>query len=287
MAAGEPVLEHSILVAVKAHFERRLESAACGGYFELSSHDLRNWVRRDKTAKAEIVFHAQYLSDRALYGTTARAVACLGGKAGEGYFVPGRTYASAVFVYSLSLWEMGWHIDRVEFGPGVTSPGPPPAAEQLAPEPGSPLGARELYNRGVTHFARGDYGRAIADYTAAIAADPSMTLAYNNRCLARVIAGQDLPGARADCREALARLPNDPQVRETQGLVRLLLNDPRSAVVEYDAALKIDPRRAVALFGRGVAKARLGNSKGAAVDKAAALAVDPQVERTFGGYGVH
>lgn len=287
LAAAEPVLEQAIVATVEADFQERLSSPECAPYFRYASSDLRNWARRDKLAKVEIVFYVGYVSDRALYGTAARTVNCLGRRVGEGFFVKGDAYITAVFVYTLSLWEKGWRVDRIEFGPAPMAAGSPPSPSDVDWLRPAPLtSARDLYNRGVAHFTRGDYAQAIADYSAAIAADPTMALAYNNRCLARVIIKEDLVGARADCQEAVKLLPNDPQVRETQGLVRLLVNDPRNAVVEYDAALKVAPHRAVALFGRGVAKARLGNSKGSEADKAAALKFDASVERIFATYGV-
>jgi hypothetical protein len=117
LAAAEPVLEQAIVATVEADFQERLSSPECAPYFRYASSDLRNWARRDKLAKVEIVFYVGYVSDRALYGTAQRAVDCLGRKVGEGFFVKGDNYASAVFVYTLSLWEMGWHIERIEIGP--------------------------------------------------------------------------------------------------------------------------------------------------------------------------
>lgn len=143
------------------------------------------------------------------------------------------------------------------------------------------------YNRGYAHFARRDYEQAIADYTRAIEADARMSWAFNNRCLTRVIAGRDLAEALSDCDEALKLQPDNAETRETRGFVFLKLGEREIALREYDAALRSDPDRPVALYGRGLARVAKGDVRNGDSDKAAARALLPDVDRQFAMYGLH
>lgn len=142
------------------------------------------------------------------------------------------------------------------------------------------------YNRGYVRFARQEYGLAIADYDKAISLDPGMGLAYNNRCLARTIVGRDLIAALADCDMALKARPTSLDVRETRGFIYLKLGDPAIAIVEYNAALEVDPNRALALYGRGLARIKMGRTSEGEADQAAARALDPAIESRFTIYGL-
>jgi hypothetical protein len=84
-------------------------------------------------------------------------------------------------------------------------------------------------------------------------------------------------------REAAA---GNPEVRETRGFVYLTLNDADKALQEYDAALKANPHRPLALFGRSLARDRTGDAKGSIADKDAARALFPDVAREFTPYGL-
>ena len=142
------------------------------------------------------------------------------------------------------------------------------------------------YNRGYANFARQDYDKAIADYTHAIKADGRMSWAYNNRCLTRMVAGQDLAEALSDCDEALKLQPDNVQTRETRGFIFLKLGEKDIALREYETALRSDPDRPLALYGRGLARVAKGDVKNGETDKAAARALMPGVERQFVSYGV-
>lgn len=143
-----------------------------------------------------------------------------------------------------------------------------------------------FFNRGYARFAQSEYPKAIADYTSAIELEPNFGLAYNNRCLARAIAGQDLLQALADCDIALKLTPVNLDVRDTRGFIYLKLGDAALALNEYENALQIDPNRAVALFGRGLARIRTGDVKGGEGDQAAARTINPEVDEQFAFYGL-
>ena len=149
-------------------------------------------------------------------------------------------------------------------------------------DPRSPLA---FYNRGYAGFALKQYDKAIADYGSAIEVDPGMGLAYNNRALSRAVAGSDLVAALADSDQALKLLPLNLEVRDTRGFIYLKLGDPALAVNEYNAALTIDPNRALSLYGRGLARVRMGDAAGKG-DQEAALTINPEVASDFAIYGL-
>lgn len=143
-----------------------------------------------------------------------------------------------------------------------------------------------FYNRGYVRFASKSYDMAIADYSAAIDLDPTMSMAYNNRCLSRVMADRDMSEALSDCDRAQALTPDSVDVRDTRGLVYLTTGKPALAIAEYNAALKLDPKRAIALYGRGLARIKMGDAKGGAADRAAAGLLDHDVGQQFALYGL-
>ena len=59
-----------------------------------------------------------------------------------------------------------------------------------------------------TWIGKGDNDRAIADYTEAIRLDPKNAAAFNNRCMARALAGQ-LEQALEDCETSLTLRPSE------------------------------------------------------------------------------
>ncbi len=65
------------------------------------------------------------------------------------------------------------------------------------------------------------------------------------------------------------------------------LGDPALALAlnEYNAALRIDPNRALSLYGRGLARIRTGDAAGKG-DQAAALTINPEVADDFSIYGL-
>jgi len=66
--------------------------------------------------------------------------------------------------------------------------------------------AAEYYNRGIKYSSKGDYDRAIADYTEAIKLDPTFARAYYNRGFAKRAKG-DSANASADIAKAMLLNP--------------------------------------------------------------------------------
>ena len=59
-----------------------------------------------------------------------------------------------------------------------------------------------------------------------------------------------------------------------------------SAIADYDEALRVDPKNAYTLYGRGLAKQMNGDPAGGAADIAAAKAIDADIADKFNRLGV-
>jgi hypothetical protein len=66
----------------------------------------------------------------------------------------------------------------------------------------------------------------------------------------------------------------------------LKLGQPKNAIADYDAALRINPKHPSALYGRGIAKTRTGNAAGGDGDIAAAKLIQPDIAEEFVSYGI-
>jgi tetratricopeptide (TPR) repeat protein/predicted aspartyl protease len=132
---------------------------------------------------------------------------------------------------------------------------------------------------------------AIAQYDIWIAAhgeDAGMAIALSGRCKARAMLGQDLSAALKDCNAAISRggKPQNPDFLDNLGLVRFRLGDYDKSIGEYDAALKIRPKNAWTLYGRGLAKLKKNNRSEGEADIAAAVALAPRVAETYQKMGL-
>jgi tetratricopeptide (TPR) repeat protein len=78
--------------------------------------------------------------------------------------------------------------------------------------------ASSYLERGNTWYAKGEFERALADYSLAIAADPSLAAAYFNRGAVRQRKG-DAEGALSDYNRALELNPRDAQAYFNRGLL--------------------------------------------------------------------
>jgi tetratricopeptide (TPR) repeat protein len=141
-------------------------------------------------------------------------------------------------------------------------------------------------NRGLVFERKRDLERAIANYYEAIRLDPKYASAYNNRCHARAVVGNDFQGALADCNESLRLRPDDANTLNSRGLVQLKRGTYDRAVADYSAAIAKDEKDANSLYGRGTAKLRSGDTAGGNADIAAAKAIKPDIDTVYAGYGV-
>lgn len=120
--------------------------------------------------------------------------------------------------------------------------------------------------------------------------DARLPDALNSRCRIRALGGRDLPLAQQDCDAALKRANKATafyaRVADSRGLVRLRLGEYDASIADFNAALKIDPKNAGSLYGRGIDKLRKQDLSGGQADIAQATALWPKVAEAFGRHGI-
>ena len=109
--------------------------------------------------------------------------------------------------------------------------------------------------------------------------DGRVAFALSDRCRARGVLGQDLPAALKDCDTAVNRSGKQVGggVLANRALVRYRLGDYDKAMSDYDAALKLQPNNAWALYGRGLAKLKKNHPAEGDKDMAEAAKIAPNV----------
>lgn len=120
-----------------------------------------------------------------------------------------------------------------------------PAGRQLAPGKGDANPAVALTASGNDWRSKGDLDRAIADYDAAIRANPQYAVAFANRGLAKRDKG-DVDGGIADLSRAIEINPKLAPAYVARGVAKLRAGDAEAAIVDYTHAIEIDPKLAAA-----------------------------------------
>ncbi|THD56437.1 aspartyl protease family protein [Phenylobacterium sp.] len=105
------------------------------------------------------------------------------------------------------------------------------------------------------------------------------------RCYTRGAWGKELDVALADCDVAI-RKDKTSGVMQSRGLVLLRQGRLDEAIAQYSAALKAQPRLAMALYGRGVAELKKGDKAAGDADIAAAVAIAPALPAEFKRFGM-
>ena len=103
--------------------------------------------------------------------------------------------------------------------------------------------AAGYFQNGQEALERGDYDRAIANYTQAINLNPNYSVAYNNRGWAYYLKG-DLDQAIKDTTKAIQLDPNVAYAYITRGQVYYNQGEQRLAILDFETALKLDPNNA-------------------------------------------
>lgn len=120
--------------------------------------------------------------------------------------------------------------------------------------------------------------------------DSRIVSALGGRCLACALQDHDVAGGQKDCDRAIRLAdkhnPANAYLYGNRGLMLLRQGDYRKALEDFDANLKIQPKNARALYGRGVAEARLNKRAESDRDIAAAAALAPQIAERFAHFGL-
>ena len=81
-------------------------------------------------------------------------------------------------------------------------------------------------------------------------------------------------------------MPGNAEFLDSRGFTYLKMRQFPRALADYEAALKVAPRQASALFGRGVVRRQMGDVSGGDADIAAAIAIDAAVAGQLARRGV-
>ncbi len=146
-------------------------------------------------------------------------------------------------------------------------------AIELGKFSGKELGVTYL-NRGYERETKGDREGAMADYSAAIGANPAYALAYYNRgSTYRLLGKFDL--ALNDLNEAIRLNDKDADAFARRGLTFKDKTDFEAALKDYDEALRLDPAHISALSNRGDIFRQTGKSVAAIADYKKVLSLNP------------
>jgi tetratricopeptide (TPR) repeat protein len=128
---------------------------------------------------------------------------------------------------------------------------------------GKPRMTLYLEYLGYAHHENGQYALAIADFTRLLKLDQKSADAYLHRSMAYVGKGS-LDMALADCHRAIqySQTSEATEGNNSCGNAHFRKGDYAAAIADYDAALKLYPEYAEALFGRGAARIRSGDAGG-------------------------
>ena len=132
------------------------------------------------------------------------------------------------------------------------------------------------------------FDKAIANYDLWIKAHPDdsrQPAAMNGRCWMRALAARDLPLALKDCDSALHQLKSASYF-DSRGMVELRMGQYDRAIADYDEALKMAPKSAWSLYGRGLARHHKGDPSGQ-TDLDAAAAIDPELPSRAKALGIN
>jgi tetratricopeptide (TPR) repeat protein len=129
------------------------------------------------------------------------------------------------------------------------------------------------HNEGTRHHNLGNFRQAVADYTAAIALDPSDARAYHYRGISHKFL-DNFSEAVADCSQAIRLDPQNARAYNERGAARSYLDEYDLAIRDYTSAIRLDPSFALAYRNRGSCLARKGEWEDAISDYTAAIRLD-------------
>ena len=115
-----------------------------------------------------------------------------------------------------------------------------------------PKSATAFLGRGEAHQAKNDLDLAIADYGKALELDNKLVAAYGNRARAYRADG-DLDKALADFDEAMKLEPRSALAHVDRGVVYQAKGDLDRAIADYDEAIELDPKYVSAFLNRATA----------------------------------
>jgi tetratricopeptide (TPR) repeat protein len=138
--------------------------------------------------------------------------------------------------------------------------------------------------RGDLYLRKGDFDRAIADYSEAINKQPDSTDRYDKRALAYRLKG-DYKRAILDYDQMVRLDDENPETYIGRGLAYIAAGKPERAVIDFTRAIDIYPEDATAFYNRAQAERERGNFEVAIGDYSAAIERNPRYAIAFNSRG--
>jgi len=147
-----------------------------------------------------------------------------------------------------------------------------------------PRRAGAYNNRGVTYAHKREFEQAVLDFTRAIEIDPKYATAYTNRGKA-FGSKREYDRAIADHTKAIEINPKFADAYINRGNVYADKNESDRAILDYTKAIEIDPKDADAYLNRGVIYADKGEFEQAILDYTKAIEIDPKYAMAYTNRG--
>ncbi len=135
--------------------------------------------------------------------------------------------------------------------------------------------AKGHYNKGITHFNKGQFGLAITRYSTAISLLPNYFKAHYNRAIA-YYKNKDYDLAIADYEKAIKLKRKYSAAYNNRGVVYRKTGKYDKAIADFNAAIKLNPRYSKAHYNRAIAFHKKGKFKRAIADYSRAIKIYPK-----------
>ena len=126
----------------------------------------------------------------------------------------------------------------------------------------------------------GKYSEAIEEHSCAIAKDPNLAAAYNNRGIAYDNLGKYYE-AIADYTKAIELDPKDAVAYNNRGAASGDLEKHDEAIADFNKAIELDPKYADAYYNRGIAYRKSGKYAEVIADYTKAIELDPKYANAY------
>jgi tetratricopeptide (TPR) repeat protein len=142
--------------------------------------------------------------------------------------------------------------------------------------------------RAYAYHQIGEFQNALTDFNQAIALNPGLTEAYNNRGLLKHEKLNDPVGAMADFNRAIAIKPSYENAYYNRGrLKHKKLNDSQGALADYNQAIALNPNLTEAYNNRGLLKhEKLNDHQGALADYNQAISLNSNFAEAYNNRGL-
>lgn len=173
---------------------------------------------------------------------------------------------------------------RLLTGAGVGAAAIVLAVSAVPKSPFSYKQASSLHDRAAAFLGKGEYDKAVANYSEVLRMNPSDKVAYVNRGIAYDEQGK-YDEAISDCTRALAIDPKLAEAYINRGVAYEKKDQLDLAISDFTGAIEINPKLAKAYMNRGVIYEKKGQFDRAVSDYSSALELDPKYAGAYNSRG--